>query len=83
MIIKNPVRITEHIGVGENIKTARGNVSGLDWCRSEAERFRRAYIPAKAVKRGDRCYVVRNVEGVVIEDEDYDLVGTDAGEDVV
>lgn len=78
MIIKNPYRITEHVGVNENIPTARGMVSGFDWCKSEAERLRSAGIPAKAVKRGDVCYVVRNSERCRISEEDKDLVGADA-----
>ena len=75
MIIKNPYRITEPIGVDEPIPTASGVVSGLEWCRAEAQRLCARKIPAKAVVRGGVCYVVRNAEGCKMDPEDRDLVG--------
>lgn len=78
MIIKNPYRITEYIGAKENIPTTKGIVLGNDWCKAEAQRLRSNGIPAKAVKRGAMCYVVRNAEGCTMDPQDADIAGTDS-----
>ena len=79
MIIKNPYRFTEHIGLDEPIATTKGVVPGLDWCKAEAQRLCDCGIAAQAVvregKEGKYCYAVRNAAGCKIDLADDDLVG--------
>jgi hypothetical protein len=74
MLMKNPYRITEKISLTEFIHTTGGPVLGAEWCDREAGRLRCAGITAKSVRRGNLCYVVRNIEGCRISKQDEDLV---------